>query len=195
MRAVAIASATLAIGCAETLPPPLPPAPGLPAAFPAADGDESEGRVVIGTDIPARVERVTARGDVKVCERTPCSVLLLYGEHRLRFTALADGERTSVATIAVRAPREIVNHVLGLEHTSIGTTLGTFTTIVGFGLMLIPVLIATSAPRPSFTPATFVAGGMLGVGAGVAMMANDPSVSRDGATTQWTPAVQLGVTF
>jgi hypothetical protein len=142
---------------------------------------------VIGTDVPARVERVTANGDAKVCERTPCSALLPYGVHRLRFTGIADSERTSVATIAVRAPREIVNHVLGIEHTSVGTTLGTFTTIVGFGLMLIPVILTTAAPRTSFTPATFVTGGMLGVGAGVAMMGNDPSVNRDGTTTQWTP--------
>jgi hypothetical protein len=186
MRLV-VAAGLFATGCAETLPPPPAPAPTLPAAFPAADGDETAGRVVIGTDRPARVDRVTARGDVKVCERTPCSVLLPYGEHRLRFTGIADSERTSVGTIAVRAPREIVNHVLGLDHTSVGTTLGTFTTIVGFGLMLIPVIITTNAPRPSFTPATFVAGGMLGVGAGVAMLADDPSVTRDGATTQWTP--------
>jgi len=180
-----VALALAATGCVESLPPPAPPAPVVPSAFPAPEGDDDAARVVFGTDVPARVERVTVLGHVLVCAATPCSARLRYGEHRLRFTGLRDRERTSYATVDVRERRENVNHVLGRHHTSLGTTLGTFTTIVSFGAMLVPVVITTGAARNTFSPSPFVLGGMLGVGLSIPLFASDPSVHQDGATTHW----------
>ena len=178
-------SGALLVGCTETVPPPRAPVPHRGLDFPAPAGDDEASRVFFETDVPARIERLTDQGDVVICERTPCSAPLAYGDHRLRYTATVDHGRTSVARVKVEAPEEHVSHTLGQERTSVGTMLGTFTTVVGFGLMLVPVIIAGSNPRPSYTTSTFVGAGMVGVLSGISMMALDPNLRQEGATTQW----------
>ena len=91
----------------------------VPASVAPRDG----ARIIIATDVPAKVERVNehpgggAYGapdpDDVLCAETPCIVTLPRGDYSLRFRGLTDDERTSTALLEVRNGTQVLNHTLG----------------------------------------------------------------------------------
>jgi hypothetical protein len=156
--------------------------------------DEHEGglsRVIIETDVPARVER-----DGLLCESTPCVVALPYGDHELRFQG--GPERWSSVVVHVRHPTEVVNHTLGMHHAAPAQGLGVFAAAVG--LVVVGVGIALALPNDDGTPSTvkgettaaIVGGGFGAILLGGVIVAAANGTTRDGATTQWTPTRTIG---
>src|SRR6476469_1903905 len=107
-RLTIVASIFALCGCTtRILPPPEAPARELPSSELDApdEGDGAMARVVITTDVPARVEmrhggtyaardgRVTL--DQMLCIETPCTVTLPYGDHELHFRGVRDHGRSS----------------------------------------------------------------------------------------------------
>src|SRR5438045_3226945 len=108
---------TQACAPVRTVPPPAVPDQSLPpVAGPLPEPGGGMARVVVSTDVPARVERITAMTeqlerhvgtrDVPsislLCEATPCAVTLPYGDYELVFTGFPDSSRTRSATLHVQ---------------------------------------------------------------------------------------------
>jgi hypothetical protein len=203
------------VGCAESLPPPERPEPTLPGGTTQPEsGQPGVGRIAIATDVPARVERLAHAEGVRhvgviatlLCRQTPCEVTLPYGDYEVRFTSLADPERTSQALLDVHGASAVLRHVLGRHQGS--SAVGPV--IIGLGAVtLIGGTIAAAAlqsppdnpsngpsgapPNGSNNPAPYIALAGLGVlGLGILITAFSPSTHQDGATTQWSPPALSG---
>src|SRR5260370_16506950 len=167
-----LASLLFTQACApvRTVPPPTVPDQSLPpVAGPLPEPGGGMARVVVSTDVPARVERITAMTEqlerhigtrdvpsiVLLCEATPCAVTLPYGDYELVFTGIADPGRTSSATLHVRAETVVMKHTLGQVRHASGQAAGAVLVITGIILLGVAGGLATSQtlPRPSSSPA------------------------------------------
>src|SRR3954453_22426106 len=100
-------------GCyVRPFPPPVAPAPSMPVLVaPLPEVSPGSARVVVATDVPARVigrrrsgggwgafsgGQEAGTGQI-VCARTPCVVITTYGELPFRFEGVDDGGRSSEA--------------------------------------------------------------------------------------------------
>lgn len=212
--------------CTRTLPPPAPPArelPPLDEPLPEVGEGTGEGlsRVVITTDVPARVERIahvetiahrgsfrtsTVVGRELLCAETPCTVSLPYGDHELIFAGTIDRARTSSTQISVRRASTVVNHTLGQDRTHPARPVATVVAATGIVLMAVAIaLVSTASERHEKVPEATAPIFMAGMGTtmlGGIFMAATPTTLQDGATTQWTPGktiagatVSAGVRF
>lgn len=189
----------------QRVPPPRAPDPSMPDVGVLPDGGGGMARVVIATDVPSRVERVThhlARLDQQtaplsviggaglLCEETPCAVTLPYGDYELVFTGKKDHERGSTTTLVVRRPTVILNHTLGREHTPAGQGLAWLLATTGAVFLGVALGIAAdqSALRATGSTAPGLALGGVGLMSlgGIVSLAS-PSTKQEGASTQWTP--------
>jgi hypothetical protein len=171
-------------------------------------------RVIISTDVPARVERVTTgtarRGlrasylqlDDLLCESTPCVVTLPYGDHEIAFHALTESNRhSSPIIVRVRKATEVVNHTFGMSKGNPGQVLGALAAITGVVLVGVAVGMAMHEQRQhrptTDGPVNLAMGGGLTILGGCVLMAIFPGTHQEGSTTQWSPTVggNLGVRF
>lgn len=149
-------------------------------------------RVLISTDVPARVHRLTTGPDGELlCETTPCAVTLPYGDHRVTFVGTKDRARFSTATVRVKAPTEIVNHTLGRGDTNpVGALLGGGAVVGGTLVLTFALALALHARKhhESAEPARNLAiGGLGSILGGAILMGAFPSTEQPGSTTQWQP--------
>jgi hypothetical protein len=187
--------------------------PGAPTAWMPDVGDDlppsgsGYARVVIGTDVPARVGRVAlhavnlrraeapasfAGGEVLLCAETPCAITLPYGDYELVFKGTVDAERVSHARLSVRRETVILNHTLGRVHTPAGQHVAWG--LAGVGVVLLGVAYAVAdrnlerTGRPAEDSTLAVAATGLGtmVLGGIVGMAS-PGTTQDGSSTQWSP--------
>ena len=197
-----------AVGCAAgTVPVEAPPAPapsmpdvGIPDVAP----DAGLARVLISTDVPARVVGVaelalathrglaTGTSEHLVCEATPCAVTLPYGDHELVFKALDDPERGSTVTIHVLQSTVVVNHTLGRRHESKAPAWGSV--LIGAGIIVLGVAAVLAGEQgrdgsADYQPGIAAAalGGFGGIIAGGIIIRASPTTVQDGSTTEWTP--------
>jgi hypothetical protein len=208
-----------AAACAPTnvVPPPAPPQASYPSEItvPEVSAESGLARVVISTDVPARVERLehiivsyrSGTSRVLLCDPTPCAVTLPYGDHELVFTAKADAERTSSATIHAREQTVVVNHALGQLHHSSGE--GTGVALLLTGLLIVGIAGGVAAAENKnggmSTDAKQVVGvlalaGLGSLAVGGIVLAASPTTIQEGATRQWNvPAkaasASLGLKF
>jgi hypothetical protein len=191
------------MGCmVHRLPAPPPPNPELPSSaspIRAGANDEdpptpSHGRLVITSDVPAKVVHVAniyrrptgGRSGANslndtVCERTPCTITLEYGHQQLRFTALADDDRTSKVVIHVHQPTTVVNHTLGQHRVSKGRVGGMLIALAGAAIIGIGLGL-DDAPR-----ARAIAIGASAVVGGGLLWGLSHETVQEGATTEWAP--------
>lgn len=196
-------------------------APTAPTASMPDVGDElppSGGgfaRVVIGTDVPARVERITHRvvhlhrdehtallagGEGLLCAETPCAITLPYGDYELVFKGTRDTERVSHAMLAVRRETVVLNHTLGRVHTPAGQTVALV--LAGTGVAILSVVVALAeentkqtgrASQDSTLPTVAATGlGMMVLGGFVGIAS--AGTRQEGASTQWSPRPTPGAT-
>lgn len=182
----------------QTIPAPKPPDSSMPDVGtlpPVADGFS---RVVIDTDVPARVERVmTSRHgrDELVCVETPCVVTLPFGDYELAFKGLRDRERVSRTTMVVRRRTVVLNHTLGRVHRPPGQAIASG--LAGLGALLVVLgasVVFSQADRTH--PWNTAAGALFGSGAGAFALggiigAASRGSEQAGATTQWSSPPQL----
>jgi hypothetical protein len=172
-------------------------------------------RVVLSTDLPARVVRVSAlratsgprhfHGDVGelLCETTPCAVTLPYGDHEVRFTALGDPERTDATLVHVAQSTVVVNHTLGRSHTNAGHGLGGFVLGLGVVTTFVAAGLGMKASSSTTAPAAAAAAGFGMIALGGVLMGVAPNTEQPGVSTVWSPPpgaiagarVVLGTTF
>jgi hypothetical protein len=201
-------------GCTRHLPPPRPPNAVEPpsantaqeqADVPQAQAQASRSRVVVQTDVPARVEaavEVEATHSVRqwrrrpavlpaeiawvrLCDRTPCTIELPRGDHRLRFTGVNDDSRTSQTFITVARPVESITHTLGQDRSSTtGTIVGGFLFVLGLTALVLPYGIDMDVPR-STSDVVFGAS-VAAMFSGVTLMTFDPAIKQEGSTSQWS---------
>jgi hypothetical protein len=187
-------------GCVSTLP--APPAP--PQALPDVAGASSvvttgETRVIIATDVPARVEQAGGR---TLCPRTPCAVSLPEGDYELRFRGIHDEGRASVSAVGVRGRALAVNHTLGQDRSSAGQIAGPVLMTVGGVLLVLASFVVVSAVADSDRQIpqsetrkkgdTAEAMALLGLGSlvgGGIFWGATPEVRQPGSTTTWAPAL------
>jgi hypothetical protein len=199
----------LSVGCApEVLAPPPPPAPRMPTldVEPPPEAEGGMSRVVIDTDVPARVERLVATGQFPhrfhthevplpglLCAETPCVATMPYGDYELHFSALTDRERSSSVLLRVRHATEVVNHTLGTHHTPPGKEIGAMFVATGLITLLVSVALVpmtdskTHSNVSSETPAIVAAAGAGQLVLGGFVMAAARGTTQDGSTTQWSP--------
>ncbi len=205
VAAVSVAICGSTTGCVRAVdPPPRPPAsmPDLDAVPP--EPNNGMARVIISTDVPARVRawslRVTSgsmstlrrsgsvRLDELLCESTPCAVTLPYGDHRLAFSGVEDTSRWSTITIRVRRPTEVVNHVLGESTSNAGTALGIISVVAGAVLIGIGVRLAKNGnDQERATGRDYALGGLGAMLGGGLVMTLFPVTYHNGSTTRWSP--------
>lgn len=205
---------TLTTGCVRNIPAPRPPEPTIPMTSDdeVPEGEAGMARVIIGTDVTARVDRVGGhfdqivhRGretrsyvtdvDTLLCASTPCTVALPYGDYELKLSAVSDPTRASTATIRVRHRTEIVNHVLGMNRRSTTGTLGGVLSVIGSVVVGIGVgvgLVQAQEHRTAHTATDSTMPVLVGIGGttlmtGGVMMAASPTIRQEGATRQWAP--------
>lgn len=187
--------------------------PGAPTAWMPDVGDDlppsggGYARVVIGTDVPARVERVAFRvanlrradapassvgGEVLLCAETPCAITLPYGDYELVFKGTVDAERVSHAPLSVRRETVVLNHTLGRVHTPVGQHVAWGLAGVGVAILGVAYAVADRnmdrTGRPAEDSTLALAGTGLGtmVLGGIVGMASR-GTTQDGASTQWSP--------
>jgi hypothetical protein len=181
------------VGCApQVLLPPPPPEPHMPAldAEPPESYEGGMARVMIETDVPARVD---TEAPAVLCASTPCAVTLPYGDHVLRFAGISDSERSTSVVVRVAHPTEVVNHTLGRHH--VPASVGVGAGVAATGLLLIALAIVLALPRDDGTPskvdpassAGFATVGALTLLYGGIIMGASPVTKQDGSTTQWSP--------
>jgi len=165
-------------------------------------------RVVIGTDVPARVERITHRvvhlqreerppalvgGEGLLCAETPCAITLPYGDYELVFHGTRDSERMSHAMLSVRRETVVLNHTLGRVHTPAGQTVALVLAGTGIAILAAAVAVAEAntkrtgrASEDSTLPTvaatglgTIVLGGFVGIASA--------GTTQEGSSTQWSP--------
>jgi hypothetical protein len=200
------------VGCTyQRLPPPEPPARDLPPQEEALPTESSGlSRIIITTDVPARVERYTHGYRpfmrVPLCSQTPCTVSLPYGEYELFFEGLTEKTRLSTAHVRIQRATTIVNHALGQTRHDPARGLGAF--VVAGGIIALAAAAALAAhankmgdPRPPEVT-QLVAGGVGAIVIGGIVIGVSPTKVQEGATTQWTPptafngaSVTAGATF
>lgn len=181
-------------GCAVAMKPPPPP----PMSTPEVD-DEAEppppssSRVLISTDVPARVSYLTPGTalELPLCDATPCSAELPYGDYVLTFKGLKDSERQSYAAIRVVRPNEVVNHTLGKRPVSPLAAVGLIVGLAGaltLGLAFAIAADGNDRGRKADRSLAEVAG--VGLGAtlfGGTLFFAAPRYRQEGSTTHWTP--------
>ena len=193
--------------CSRTLDPPPRPPPTMPALDEVPKEPESGmARVLISTDVPARVDRLTtgsaSRGlrasyvrlDDLLCESTPCAVTLPYGDHEIAFTSLKDGTRhSSPIIVRVRKPTEVVNHTFGRSTSNPGQVLGGLAVLTGVVLVGVALGVQVhqqkTGERSTDVPANLAMGGGLSILGGGVLMAIFPGIHQEGSTTQWSPTI------
>jgi hypothetical protein len=161
-------------------------------------------RVVVSTDVPARVERITAMTEqlerhigtkevpsiALLCEATPCAVTLPYGDYELVFTGIADPGRTSSATLHVRAETVVLKHTLGQVRHARGQTAGYALVVTGIILLGVAGGLATSQTLPRASSSTvggFALAGLGGLALGGVVLAASPTMRQEGATSEFAP--------
>ncbi len=164
-------------------------------------------RVVIGTDVPARLEHITHRvhlrhnqegaasfsaGEGLLCVETPCAITLPYGDYELVFRGTRDRERVSTATLVVRRETVVLNHTLGRVHTPAGQTLAYVLAGTGLAVVAVAVGIAEEntkqgrTTQDSTVPTVAATGiGMMVLGGFVGMAS--AGTRQEGSSTQWSP--------
>ncbi len=180
-------------------PPPEAPLATMPAlAAPMPETRAGMTRVVIATDVPARVERVIQhdgftsdprlRDDV-VCAKTPCVVMLSRGDYELMFKGLTDDGRSSKMTVGFHGDTEVLNHTLGEERADLEYTAGAVAFGTGTLLFLATVLAWSQDISQDHSSAfgTLEAFGLLGMVVGGSLMADSDTILQPGSTTQWSP--------
>jgi hypothetical protein len=187
------------------VPPPSAPDASMPDVGDLPTSGGGMARVVIGTDVPARVERITHRvarvdreergpssisgGEGLLCAETPCVVTLPYGDYELVFKGAHDGDRVSRTTLAVRRDTIVLNHTLGRSHRPAGQAVGYALAILG-GVLVGAALGLAEVDRERrvgahdvTVPAIAGSGfGMMVLGGIVAFAS--PGTTQDGASTQ-----------
>jgi hypothetical protein len=157
------------------------------------------GTVVISSDVPARVEHLDALNRIvprrlggrwepewsEVCDRTPCTVSLEYGDHELQLTALDDPSRRSLARVSVARRAVAINHTLGQKRTSAGTLVGGF--LLAAGALAIVLPYGLDMDGPTSLPDVLIGAGIATMFTGVTLMMVDPNISQPGTTRQWRP--------
>jgi hypothetical protein len=176
-------------------------------------------RVLVSTDVPARVgrlqtlaasdgtRRVSGTVDDLLCERTPCAVVLPYGDHELSFQATDEPERTSSTIVHVHESAVVVNHSLGRRHASEGRGAGVALAVVGLLVTCGSLGVMSAAQKAGSAQDPSAPRAAIGVGLGLLVLgglvsAAAPTTVQPGATTQWSPAqnggslgAALGATF
>jgi hypothetical protein len=196
---------TQACSPVQTLPPPAAPDRSLPrleAPLPPAGGGLA--RVIVSTDVPARVERVLAITEMPMrrygttdvpslgvlCESTPCVVTLPYGDYELNFTSLQDPARVSSTTLRVQGDPVVLKHALGQERHASGQAIGATLMVTG-ALLLGGMLALAARPHSSSSNDAALRGlgiaGATGIGIGGLVMMASPTVRQEGSTSQFSP--------
>jgi hypothetical protein len=212
----AILASILSTACSTVqLPPPQAPARSLPESgdtrLQEQEPEEGFGRVVITTDVPARVDFTTKRVDRKektdvgpphgnLCADTPCWSVLPYGEHELTFKGIHDVDRIGKVTVRVRGPNTVVNHTLGQNRRPVGQTIG----LVSVGVGIAMIIVAANAYEDDFGNPTSLGrglaiGGLGAVAVGGAFRFANPTKLQEGSSTVWNPpriaGAQYGIRF
>jgi hypothetical protein len=160
-------------------------------------------RVVISTDVPARVIGRKRKGDGSgdfyggeevwteqvVCEQTPCVVAVPRGNHQLKFEGLDDGGRSSMAKVSVEGETVVVNHTLGQQRVDWARPVGLG--LLGAGVVsLVYALSSVESGHMSGEVGNVLLLGGLGsvIVGGVVLSVSGPPSTQDGSTTQWAPA-------
>ncbi len=173
--------------------------------LPAAGGGLA--RIIIGTDVPARVERITHRsthlkaephepslsgGEALLCTETPCVITLPYGDHELVFRGTSDAERVSHTTLVVRRDTVVLNHNLGRVHRPAGQSVAWALAVTGVAIASVALGLAEGQAKTGrdATDATIPA--LAGVGAGTILLGGVVGLASSGTTqagssTQWSP--------
>lgn len=169
-------------------------------------------RIIVSTDVPARVERIASHrawtpeasahvspevGEGLLCEETPCVVTLPYGDHELVFKGTRDSERVGSATLKVRSETIVINHTLGRVHHPGGQAVGWGITLVGAVCLGVALGMAETSEKNHTELSSSVAPlAMAGLGTmlfgGVIGLAS-PTTRQDGASTMWVPKQTAGV--
>jgi hypothetical protein len=184
-------------------PPPAPDRtlPALEAPLPEAGGGMA--RVVIWTDVPARVERVgtiDARGSrifdtrefaarAVLCDPAPCVVTLPYGDYELTFSGIKDASRTGTATLRVHSDTVVFKHTLGQLRHGRGQVTGYAIVLTGLLLLGVSAAMATnpSARQNSSTVEGLAIAGAGGIALGGVVLVASPTTRQEGSTSQWDP--------
>jgi len=178
----------------------------MPEVGALPDGGGGMARVVLATDVPSRVERVTHRvaridretapvstlgGEGLLCAETPCVVTLPYGDHELVFKGTRDHERGSSTMLAVRRPTVVLNHTLGRVHVPRGQTVGWILALSGGLLLGVGLGLAANDQNrrgvfePTASSLALAGLGTITLGGIVSLIF--PSTKQEGASTQWSP--------
>ncbi len=186
---------------------PAAPEASMPDVGELAPSGGGFARVVIGTDVPARLERITHRvvhgrleegsyslsaGEGLLCVETPCTVTLPYGDYELVFRGTHDRERMSNATLSVRRETVVLNHTLGRVHRPAGQTVAYVLAGVGVAIVAAAVAVAEENTKQGRTsqdstlPTVAATGlGMMVLGGFVGIAS--PGTTQEGSSTQWSP--------
>jgi len=181
------------VACTTTvLPPPEPPPRELPPQEePLPTESDGLSRVIITSNVPARVERVR-HGKELLCAETPCTVTLPYGDYELVFTGRSDHQRTSTALVSVRRPSTVVNHALGQERGNPLRVVGALVFVTGLAMVVVAAAMAEDAnEKNERTPKEAAPVAMAGFGSvlfGGLIIGLTPTKIQEGSTTQWTPS-------
>jgi hypothetical protein len=170
---------------------------------PEVSADAGLARVLVSSDVPARVEEVKhiqvayRHGTSRelLCEETPCAFTLPYGDHEILLTAMGDPERSGSTVVHAREGTVVVNHTLGRRHVPNGQGAGVALIVLGAATAVVAAGFAESMSRKADTSAgdkqavvgTFVAG-LGAIGLGCLFLAASPTMEQPGSTTQWSPA-------
>ena len=211
---LAMAGATFATvvssqACVETLPAPQAPEKSLPTLPAAAEPDRGKPRLIIATDVPARVDfdesgsGKTGDGSLApLCIRTPCAVTLPPGDYRLKFSGLFDDGRSSSVAFQVQNDTEVLNHRLGQQRGKEGDIIGTVILGAGGAAAVIGGLYfmvdnalqdgTEGSKRQTIQDHAATAGtvalvGLLGMAVGAVVLIANPRVRQPGSATLWSP--------
>jgi hypothetical protein len=188
-------------GClVRTISPPAPPLKQMPLVDVPASPPAGSGRVVVSTDVPARVgtahrqirSATDMRSDTSLdgggssCDRTPCVLTLPYGETELRFEGTDHSDRTSTANVNVRSDLTVVNHTLGKSELGNSYLYGLGLIAVAVSGVLLTRELSDSDMSAEVKTAELFFSGAFAVG-GLAAIFLTTRTEQQGATTQWMP--------
>jgi hypothetical protein len=175
--------------------------PPLDGPLPEAGGGMA--RVVISTDVPARVERIASvaernsrRFDTSefssravLCDPTPCVVTLPYGDYELTFQGVSDPGREGTAKLHVRTDTVVLKHALGQRRFARGQATGYGIALVGTVLLAVAAAAATrpDARSNSSTIEGLAIAGAGGLALGGVILVASPTTKQEGSTSQWNP--------
>jgi hypothetical protein len=200
MVGCAVALSTLGGCVVHTLPPPPVPARDMPVvSLPPTPPYAGYTRVLIATDVPARVALWGQEGrptgptdgrrpimDSISCDNTPCVLTLPQGEHQLHFEGTGkNSNRTSTAKVVVRDEIVVVNHALGKDEKSAERVYGIgllSAGLISIGLSLIPFPSYSSSEWRT----TSFAIDCVAIVSGVVLLGFSTETLQEGATIQWT---------